>query len=107
MNSGTGPVFPGRGEFIRLALEEAGVPYFDMALMEGGDEKMMARMKAEKQTPSFAPPFLIAGKLTIGQTANILLFLGEAPWTRPEDRRRPLLGASVAADHRRRRRGES
>jgi len=68
---------PGRGEFIRLALEEAGVPYVDIALTQAGDEKMMARMKAEKQTPPFAPPFLIAGKLTIGQTPNILLFLGE------------------------------
>ncbi|HSC18455.1 MAG TPA: glutathione S-transferase [Rhizomicrobium sp.] len=68
---------PGRGEFIRLALEKAGVPYVDLAVTQGGDEKMMVRMKAEKQTPPFAPPFLIAGKLTIGQTANILLFLGE------------------------------
>lgn len=76
---------PGRGEFIRLALEEAGVPYADMALTEGGDQKMMTRMKAEKQTPSFAPPFLIAGKLTIGQTANILAFLGERHGLAPKN----------------------
>jgi glutathione S-transferase len=68
---------PGRGEFVRLALEDAGVAYRDIALTENGDEKMMAQMKAEKETPPFAPPFLKAGKLTIAQTANILLFLGE------------------------------
>jgi glutathione S-transferase len=68
---------PGRGEFVRLALEEAGVPYTDSAQEKDGDKKMMALMKAETHTPSFAPPFLKAGKLTIGQTPNILLFLGE------------------------------
>ncbi|MBV8798285.1 MAG: glutathione S-transferase [Alphaproteobacteria bacterium] len=68
---------PGRGEFVRLALEDAGIAYRDIALEEGGDEKMMAQLKAEKHTPPFAPPFLKAGKLTIAQTANILLFLGE------------------------------
>lgn len=68
---------PGRGEFVRLALEEAGARYCDIALTAGGDKKMMALMKAEQKTPAFAPPFLKAGKLTIGQTANILLFLGE------------------------------
>jgi glutathione S-transferase len=68
---------PGRGEFVRLALEDAGVPYTDSAREKDGDVKMMALMRAEKQTPSFAPPYLKAGKLTIGQTANILLYLGE------------------------------
>jgi glutathione S-transferase len=68
---------PGRGEFIRLALEEAGADYFDVALTEGGDEKMMAFMKAQSKTPAFAPPILKTGSLVIGQTANILLFLGE------------------------------
>jgi glutathione S-transferase len=68
---------PGRGEFVRLALEEARADYRDIALTEHGDEKMMAQMKAETHTPPLAPPFLKAGKLTIAQTANILLFLGE------------------------------
>lgn len=68
---------PGRGEFVRLALEEAGADYLDVALTENGDDKMMAQMKAQQNTPPFAPPFLKAGKLTIAQTANILLFLGE------------------------------
>jgi glutathione S-transferase len=36
----------------------------------------MMRMMDEGATPPFAPPFLRAGKLVIGQTANILLYLG-------------------------------
>jgi glutathione S-transferase len=68
---------PGRGEFVRLALEEAGLPYTDSAREKDGDKEMMAQIKAEHSTPSFAPPYLKADKLTIGQTANILLFLGE------------------------------
>ncbi len=68
----------GRGEFVRLALEEAGVDYTDIARTKGGDERM-ARLMADKRAahPAFAPPFLKAGSLLIGQTANILLFLGE------------------------------
>jgi glutathione S-transferase len=69
---------PGRGEFVRLALEEAGVEYVDIALTDDGDAKVVAGMKSKAtEHPSFAPPYLKAGKLVIGQTANILLFLGE------------------------------
>ncbi|MDT3687635.1 MAG: glutathione S-transferase [Pseudorhodoplanes sp.] len=67
----------GRGESVRLALEEAGADYVDVAREDGGEEKMMRMMQsAAVKTPPFAPPFLKAGKLVIGQTANILLFLG-------------------------------
>lgn len=67
----------GRGEYVRLALEEAGAGYDDVARGPGGDEKMMRMMQGKGVTmPSFAPPFLKAGKLVIGQTANILLYLG-------------------------------
>src|SRR5436305_6694816 len=67
---------PGRGEFVRLALEDAGADYWDSAHTEDGDEKLMALMR-RLEHPSFAPPFLKAGSLVIGQTANILLYLGE------------------------------
>jgi glutathione S-transferase len=67
----------GRGEYVRLALEEAGSDYVDIAREPGGTEAMMRLMEAKDGTPSFAPPFLKAGKLVIGQTANILLYLGE------------------------------
>ena len=66
----------GRGEFVRLALEEAGADYRDVAREPGGTDKMMRLMERGSGTPSFAPPFLKAGKLMIGQTANILLYLG-------------------------------
>ncbi|WP_322518059.1 glutathione S-transferase [Rhodopseudomonas palustris] len=71
------PSIQGRGEFVRLALEEAGADYVDVARRnKAGVSKMMKMMQAEQGTPSFAPPFLRAGSLTIGQTANILLYLG-------------------------------
>jgi glutathione S-transferase len=67
----------GRGEYVRLALEEAGADYVDVARENGGEAKMMRMTQsAAFKTPPFAPPFLKAGKLVIGQTANILLYLG-------------------------------
>jgi glutathione S-transferase len=71
------PSIQGRGEYVRLALEEAGADYVDVARRGNGISKMMAMMSdARSATPPFAPPFLKAGKLVIGQTANILLYLG-------------------------------
>ena len=71
------PQIQGRGEFVRLALEEAGADYIDVARKPGGEEKMIRLMESRApKTPPFAPPFLKAGKVVIGQTANILLYLG-------------------------------
>jgi glutathione S-transferase len=70
------PDIQGRGEYVRLALEDAGADYDDVARGAGGTSAMMSMMEVGKGTPPFAPPFLKAGKLVIGQTANILLFLG-------------------------------
>ena len=68
----------GRGEFVRLALEEAGADYLDVARTDGGEERMLALLDDEGLVcPPFAPPFLKVGKRLIGQTANILLFLGD------------------------------
>jgi glutathione S-transferase len=61
------PSIQGRGEFVRLALEDAGAPYRDVC-------RESKRMPENPQ--AFAPPFLKAGKLVIPQTANILLYLG-------------------------------
>jgi glutathione S-transferase len=68
------PGIQGRGEYVRLALEEAGADYADVA-RERGTSAMM-RMMEDGRTPPFAPPFLKAGKLVIGQTANILFYFG-------------------------------
>ena len=70
------PMIQGRGEYVRLALEDAGAAYDDVARGGGGMGAMMKMMEAQNGTPPFAPPFLKAGKLVIGQTANILLYLG-------------------------------
>jgi glutathione S-transferase len=70
------PGIQGRGEYVRLALEEAGADYADVARSERGTAAMMKMMEARSGRPPFAPPFLKAGKLVIGQTANILLYLG-------------------------------
>ena len=70
------PSIQGRGEYVRLALEDVGADYDDVARGARGMAAMMKMMEAGKGTPPFAPPFLKAGKLVIGQTANILLYLG-------------------------------
>src|SRR5689334_344493 len=87
------PGIQGRGEFIRLALEEASAPYVDVARLpekDGGGIK--ALMKVMHGAPGtlepFAPPFLRAGDLVIAQTANILLFLGPRLDLVPEDEAR-------------------
>jgi glutathione S-transferase len=67
----------GRGEYVRLALEEAGAPYVDVARRRGGEDRMIAMLEsAREKYPPYAPPFLKAGRLMIGQTANILQYLG-------------------------------
>ena len=68
------PEIQGRGEFIRLALEEAGTRYVDVARQRGSDA--MFRMMDGAKRPPYAPPFLKAGKLTIAQVALILDYLG-------------------------------
>jgi glutathione S-transferase len=71
------PTIQGRGEFVRLALEAGHAPYDDVARRKGVGVLERPLPKAQLMTASFAPPFLRAGKLMIGQTANILLFLGD------------------------------
>ncbi len=84
------PSIQGRGEFVRLALEDAGAEYRDVArqpetagggvpaLLQWMDDPAVAR-------PPFAPPFLKAGRRVIGQTANILLYLGPRLGLAPGD----------------------
>lgn len=71
------PTIQGRGEFVRLALEEAGADYVDVAREKGTAALMKVWKAKDIPRPSFAPPFLKAGRLIVGQTANILLFLGD------------------------------
>ncbi len=72
------PSIQGRGEFVRLALEEAGAGYIDVARLSGKGHGVAALMRLLESGahPPFAPPFLQSGRLIIGQTSNILLYLG-------------------------------
>lgn len=74
------PSIQGRGEFVRLALEHAGADYTDVARLSGRGKGVEALERfldgRNVERPPFAPPFLKAGNLVIGQTANILHFLG-------------------------------
>src|SRR5271168_1113824 len=82
------PGIQGRGEFVRLALEEAGADYVDVARRpdsEGGGPRNLARRMHDLTPAPFAPPILVAGTLVISQTANILLFLGERHNLAPQD----------------------
>ncbi len=86
------PSIQGRGEFVRLALEDAGAEYVDVArLPKRGGRGIPALMRflesRSVEHPPFAPPFLKAGRLVIAQTANILLFLGPGPPVAAHDRR--------------------
>lgn len=71
------PNIQGRGEFVRLALEEAGADYVDVAREQGTDALIALWGADDLEQPPFAPPFLRHGKRLIGQTANILLYLGD------------------------------
>lgn len=83
------PEIQGRGEFVRLALEEAAADYVDVAREPGRNGGVPAMMRLlngrEIAHPPFAPPFLKAGRRLIAQTANILLFLGARHGLAPTD----------------------
>ena len=77
------PGIQGRGEFVRLPLEAAGIAYEDCAREEGADA-LAANMEAWGGRGPFAPPYLEADGFIVAQVANILLFLGERHDLAPE-----------------------
>ena len=82
------PSIPGRGEFPRLALEAGKLPYRDMAREAGEDgyRALSKNLGIARDDPPFAPPYLItADGSTIGQSANILLYLGEEHGLAPQN----------------------
>jgi glutathione S-transferase len=81
------PQIQGRGEFVRLALEEGGADYVDVARRRGGMDAMSRLLKGSRQKRQpYAPPILKAGRLVIAQSAMILYYLG------------PRLGVSPRAE---------
>jgi glutathione S-transferase len=83
------PSIQGRGEFVRLALEDAGTPYVDVARLppdRGGVQALLALLRGEGPGPTpFAPPILAVQNRLIAQTAAILLYLGPRLGLAPED----------------------
>ncbi|HEU5061242.1 MAG TPA: glutathione S-transferase [Kofleriaceae bacterium] len=88
MTSGSGPVYQlyywpsiqGRGEFVRLALEDAGAAYEDVARGKssegGGVHALQALLRGERGgVRPLAPPVLVAGDLVLAQTPAILHWL--------------------------------
>jgi glutathione S-transferase len=70
------PTIQGRGEFVRLALEDAAAPYIDVARKPGGMRAMNKLLAGDAHRPPvFAPPFLKHGERVIAQTASILAYL--------------------------------
>ncbi len=80
------PEIQGRGEFVRLALEEGAADYVDVARRSGGMDSMLRLIGGRRvKRPPYAPPFLRAGKILVGQSANILLYLGSRLRLAPRD----------------------
>lgn len=87
------PGIQGRGEFVRLALEDAGADYVDVARGPGGMREMMKLLHpgSGPRLAPFAPPFLRSGDLVISQTANILHWLApRLGLVRPDEASRVL-----------------
>ncbi len=81
------PGLQGRGEFVRLALEEAGAEYTDVVRESRHGMAAMMKLLESKTEPHipFAPPFLKDGDLIVPQVANILLYLGPKIGLAPQD----------------------
>ena len=84
------PEIQGRGEFVRLALEEAGADYLDVARLPvsaGGGYPALFRVLKGRLGPRvpFAPPVLRTGRVVVAQTAAILRFLGPRLGLVPRD----------------------
>lgn len=85
------PGLPGRGEFVRLALEQARADYVDVVRdRKSGMDALTKIMDRDVATPPFAPPFLRDGAQVIGQTAAILLHLGDKLRLAPRNAARRL-----------------
>jgi glutathione S-transferase len=80
------PTIQGRGEFVRLMLEDAGAEYVDVARTKGGMARMMRFLEGDEPGAlPFAPPFVRVGSLVVSQTANALAHLAPRLGLVPDD----------------------
>jgi glutathione S-transferase len=81
------PGIQGRGEFVRLSLEDAGASYVDVAReRKNGLQSMMRFLEGEEPGAlPFAPPFVKVGPVVVSQTANILAYLAPRLGLVPDD----------------------
>jgi glutathione S-transferase len=85
----------GRGEFVRLVLEDIGQPYVDIG-RDKGDDAVAKALDGVLAPYAFAPPVLRAGDLVIAQTAMITRWLGEHHGLAPHDERGRLAASAIA-----------
>ncbi|MEZ4399237.1 MAG: glutathione S-transferase [Kofleriaceae bacterium] len=92
------PTIQGRGEFVRLVLEDAGVDYLDVARSPGGVARMQAILRGEADAPfaPLAPPFLHVDDVWVSQTAAITGFLGPRLGLAPADEPGRLQAQAIA-----------
>jgi glutathione S-transferase len=71
------PGIPGRGEFVRLLLEDSGTPYVDVVRSRRGGMAAMQRILDGQRDGALplAPPFVIVDGAVVSQTANIVAYL--------------------------------
>ncbi|TMA36087.1 MAG: glutathione S-transferase [Deltaproteobacteria bacterium] len=80
------PTIQGRGEFVRLLLEEAGADYVDVARTKGGMAAMMRILEGKgRGALPFAPPFVKVDDVIVSQTANVLAYLAPTLGLVPDD----------------------
>lgn len=68
----------GRGEFVRLMFEIAGVPYIDHGMMDTSRVFEFVRGGGNKGFPAFAPPLIKKGDFVLSQTPVIMKYLGKS-----------------------------
>jgi len=91
------PDIQGRGEFVRLVLEDAGCDYVDVARQPGGEQRLEAVLSGQRAgVLPFAPPVLCAGSLVVAQTAAITSFLGERHGLAPNSERDRIGALTIA-----------
>src|SRR5882757_6210050 len=91
------PEIQGRGEFVRLVLEDADCDYVDVVREPGGERRLAAVLAGERDgLLAFALPVLYAGSLVVAQTTAITRFLGERHGLAPSDERGQLAALTIA-----------